>query len=236
MSTPGTPTIARGILARGSADLHARSPRIFLICLACSCAVTAAFLLSPLPAGRRQEITREPPPVIITLQNIPETFQTVARPASPKPFIPSAAPVPTDAPAPEATTVPDTKLDRNAAPEAPPALIVPERSGPPPSAAAVEKEVYEFFSVEEPPKPLVTVSPEYPEMAKRAGIQGIVYLKVLVNRAGRVDSVEVQKGPEIFLKPAVAAAKQTTFKSARQNDRPVACWVVIPFRFVLKKE
>jgi protein TonB len=220
-----------------TSDLHRRSPRIFLACLATAILVTGFLLTIPLP--ERRAVKRPPtiPPVVIQLQDIPETRQTRPAPAPLKPFIPSALPIAADNLPPDTFTVPDTRLDLEATPEALPMLPVPSPGGTaPPTAAAEEKEVFEFYSVEEKPKRLSTVVPEYPEIAKRTGIEGTVLLKLLVNREGRVDSVKVQKGPEVFQKAAITAARKTVFSPARQNDRPVACWVVIPFRFVLDRE
>ena len=217
-------------------DLHERSPRIFLACLAAATLVTAIFLILPFPESRPSGRPPVAPPVVIHLQNIPETRQVVRTPAPPKPFIPSALPVAADDIPPDTLTVPDTRLDQDAAPVAPPAILIPETGvNTPPTAAREEREVFELYSVEEKPKRLNTVVPDYPDMAKRAGIGGTVFLKLLVNREGHVDSVEVQKGPEVFQKAAIEAARKTLFSPARQNDRPVACWVVIPFRFVLKR-
>ena len=219
-----------------NADLHGKSTRIFLVCLGIAFLFTSVILLYPLASKLKAEKPPAVPPVIITLQNIPETRQVVRTPAPPKPFIPSALPIASDDLPPDTLSIADTRLDLDAVPEAPPAVLVPESAGAPPSAAAEEKEVYEFFSVEEQPKRLNAVTPEYPETAKRAGIEGTVMLKVLVNKTGKVDSVEVQKGPAVFHKSAAAAARATTFKPARQNDRAVACWVVMPFRFSITKQ
>ena len=79
-----------------------------------------------------------------------------------------------------------------------------------------------------------TVVPEYPQIAKDSHVQGTVYVKVLVNETGVVDSVEVVKGPVVFHKSSLKAAKAIKFKPAKINDRPVSCWVIIPFKFELK--
>ena len=65
----------------------------------------------------------------------------------------------------------------------------------------------------------------------RAGIGGTVTLKVLVNTEGTVDSVAVMDGPEMLVDAAMDAARVTTFTPARHLDRPVACWVLLPYRF-----
>jgi protein TonB len=78
------------------------------------------------------------------------------------------------------------------------------------------------------------VIPEYPEIARKAGIEGKVFTKLLVNQQGRVDSVAVLKGPEVFIDATVKAAGQLRFKPARQNDKPVRVWVSQVFVFRLK--
>lgn len=214
-----------------AADLHRKSPRIFAVSLLIAAGFTAFLLTRGFPVLSKSARTVTAPPVIIHLQNIPQTRQVIRTPAPPKPFIPEARPVATDAPLPENATIADTKLEIETVPEAPPAILIPA-----PHAGVTEEEVFEFFTVEEPPKRKTAIPPEYPEMARRAGIEGTVYLKVLVNARGTVDSVEVQSGPAIFHKPAEAAARATAFTPALQNDRPVACWVMMPFRFVISRE
>jgi protein TonB len=225
---------------RPGSSLHRQSPRIFLSCLAAAAAFTAIVLILPLPRIDSAERNVTPPPVIIQLQNIPETRQVMRTPAPPKPFIPQALPIASDEILPDRITIQDTRLDLAESPVAPPAILMPDSGAAGgagiPSAEGEEQEIFEYFNVEEPPKRKNTVSPEYPEMAKRAGIEGTVLLKVLVNRTGAVDSIEVQSGPSIFHKPAIAAAKATSFTPARQNDKAVSCWVVMPFRFVVAKK
>jgi protein TonB len=128
---------------------------------------------------------------------------------------------------PDEITIEDTNLVVETAPEAPAVMFAPD-SG----ADNIEDEVFEYYAVEEPPKRINVVSPVYPEMAERAGLKGTVVLKVLVNTIGAVDSVEVVEGPEIFHKASVTAAHKTKFTPARHNDRPVSCWIIMPFRFV----
>ncbi len=108
-----------------------------------------------------------------------------------------------------------------------------ELEAPPPPK--VEK-TYEFFAVEVKPKVVKQVEPQYPELARKAGIEGRVFVKVLVNEQGRVDTVIVLKATNpIFIKPAVAAAKQFVFTPGRQRDKPVKVWVAIPFIFRLEQ-
>jgi TonB family protein len=216
-----------------SADLHRKSPRIFLISLAIALAVTVPMLFFPLHCGENGERSISPPPVIVLLQNIMETRQVVRTPAPRKTFIPSAQPIASDkAIIPDNVTIPDTKLDTEAVPQAPPTLLVPYKGGADTlqSTPGEGKSSNEFI----PPKRINTIIPEYPEMASRSGIEGTVYLKLLVNSRGMVDSVEVQRGPKVFQKSAVDAARATKFTPARKNDTAVAWWVFLPFRFVIE--
>ncbi len=211
-----------------SADLHKKSPQIFLLCLIVSIFFTSILITISIPQKNFLEDKIDIPPVIIHLENIPETRQRAMVPAPTKPFIPSGAPIESDNLLPDEITIEDTKLDFDATPEAPPALLVPGIG-----AEKEENEVFEFFTVEEIPKRLDNVVPEYPEIARRAGIEGTVTLKVLVNVTGVVDSVEVIEGLDVFIKSATDAARATKFTPAKHNDRNVACWVIMPFRFLL---
>ncbi len=211
-----------------SADLHKKSPGIFWGSLIFSIVLTVIIIKTPFTYKNVRDNNIDIPPVIIHLENIPETSQRVQMPAPPKPFLTSGAPLEVDDILPDNVTIEDTKLEVDVFPEAPPAVFIPENG-----AADEEKEFFEFYEVEELPERLQNILPEYPEMAERAGIQGTVTLKVLINKTGAVDSVVVIEGPEILRNAAVKAAESTTFSPAKYNNRTVACWVIMPFKFVL---
>ena len=94
-------------------------------------------------------------------------------------------------------------------------------------------DVGEFVPVEEIPAPVEQPKPVYPEVARQAGIEGVVYIQVLVDRAGKVRDVKIVKGPEIFHEAARVAAWKSVWRPAIQNHKPVAVWVAYPVRFVL---
>jgi protein TonB len=92
----------------------------------------------------------------------------------------------------------------------------------------------DFVPVEKEPVPIKRVEPKYPELAQRAGLEGKVWVKIWVDKEGKVKQVVVLKSDaEIFNEPAVEAAKQWVFTPAYMNNGPVAVWVSIPFRFKL---
>jgi len=92
----------------------------------------------------------------------------------------------------------------------------------------------EFVAVEIEPVAIVQVKPEYPDIAQRAEVEGTVYVKVLVDKEGKVKKAVPVEGPEIFYEEAIKASMQWVFKPAIQHDQPVSVWVVIPFRFDVK--
>ncbi len=92
-----------------------------------------------------------------------------------------------------------------------------------------------FIPYETPPQPVKPIIPAYPEMARKAGIEGMVILLVLIDKEGKVRDVQVRKGIGAGLdEAAVAAVRQTPFTPAIQNSRPVAVWMSVPIRFRLR--
>jgi len=109
-----------------------------------------------------------------------------------------------------------------------------ELEAPPPPKV---EETYEFYAVEIKPQVLQKVEPPYPDIARKAGIEGKVYVKVLVDTLGNVTTVQVLKSSNpIFEQPAIEAAKKWKFKPGYQRDRPVRVWVAIPFIFKLSQK
>lgn len=213
-----------------SNSLHRKSPAFFFISMGVSLALTAAVLVTPYRVSQKK-MTARPAPVIISMQNIPKTMQTVTAPA---PVLSTPLEIADDL-MPDDITIGSTTLDLQATtPAAPPpaAPVVVKKE----EAARVEEEIFEFIAVEEKPSILENAVPQYPEAARRSGIEGTVFVAVVVNREGKVISAEVLKGPTELHEAALEAARATKFKPARQNDRPVSCKVVLPFRFVLEKK
>jgi protein TonB len=93
----------------------------------------------------------------------------------------------------------------------------------------------EFIPVEKPPAIVKKVMPEYPEMAVRAGLEGTVWVKILVDKDGKPKkAVVVKSTAEMFDEAALTAAMGFLFTPAVMNQGPVKVWVSIPFKFQLK--
>ncbi|GAB5465388.1 MAG: hypothetical protein Kapaf2KO_08240 [Candidatus Kapaibacteriales bacterium] len=76
----------------------------------------------------------------------------------------------------------------------------------------------------------------YPEMAKKAGIEGKVIIRALIDKDGSVKKTQVLKSDNSILEPAAldAIRKARKFTIATQNGRPVQYWTTIPFTFKLR--
>ncbi len=75
---------------------------------------------------------------------------------------------------------------------------------------------------------------EYPKMAMKQGIEGVVYLELFIDEYGNIRRVNVLKDPGYgFADAAVAALEGITCKPALMNDKPVAVRFRYPVRFVL---
>ena len=91
----------------------------------------------------------------------------------------------------------------------------------------------EYVYVEELPEALTKVPPEYPDEARKAGVDGTVMLQALVGTGGDVEDVRVQKSVPMLDAAAIAAVRQWHFKPGRTKTEPVAVWVAIPIKFSL---
>jgi protein TonB len=89
--------------------------------------------------------------------------------------------------------------------------------------------------VEEYPVAITRVKPIYPEIALRAGVEGVVKVRALVGRDGRVvDAIVHPKfSIPILDQAAVEAVRKWVFKPALANHRPVPVWVAVDVRFRL---
>jgi TonB family protein len=88
---------------------------------------------------------------------------------------------------------------------------------------------------EQYPVAVTQITPEYPEIGREAGVEGLVVVKVLVGKDGRVLDARLDEKHQVPLlnEAALAAARQWVFTPALANGRPVAVWSAIPFHFRL---
>ncbi len=163
---------------------------------------------------------------LVDVEDIVNTEQKTAPPPPPKPPIPIEAPSDEDL---EDVEIEDTELD-----------VEEEVAAPPPPQEEEEEVQLDFFmAVEEMPAPIGGIQAIqrriiYPEIAKRAGVQGRVYIKAFVDETGTVKKAEVIKGIGAGCdEAAIAAVMKTKFKPGRQRGKPVRVQVSIPILFKL---
>jgi protein TonB len=94
-----------------------------------------------------------------------------------------------------------------------------------------------FVAFDKPPVPKHLAMPSYPELAREAGIEGVVYVKVLIDENGKVTWVAVLESnvTDSMNRSALDAARRCRFEPAKQRNKPVPVVVVIPFEFRLEK-
>ncbi len=92
----------------------------------------------------------------------------------------------------------------------------------------------DFVAVEQQPVIINKVIPVYPDLAKKAGLEGKVIVKGLIDETGVVKKVVVLSGDEMFKDAAVQALYATKFKPAINGNRAVKVWITYPFIFRLK--
>jgi TonB family protein len=97
-------------------------------------------------------------------------------------------------------------------------------------------EAVDFIKVERRPELIRKVIPDYPEMARAAGIEGKVVVSMVVDILGNVAHAEVYatSGNSLLDRAAVEAALKCGFTPGFQRDRPVVVRnVILPFNFRL---
>jgi protein TonB len=86
----------------------------------------------------------------------------------------------------------------------------------------------------EPAVVATRVEPAYPDLPRRAGVEGTVELEVSIDASGRVTDVEVLRGLPMGLSDAaVEAVRKWTWKPARSPSGPVASRRTVRIRFTL---
>jgi len=98
----------------------------------------------------------------------------------------------------------------------------PARTPPPPAAA------HGPF-----PPPVQYAPPEYPRAARDAGVQGTVWVQVLINQAGRVLDAKVSRGIPGLDAAALACVRRWIFATRMQDGRPSPSAFEVPVRFAL---
>jgi protein TonB len=201
-------------------DLGATPRVVFEVSLAVSlaCCILTFVLF---PSVERSTVSASAAKEFVEFEDIEHTRQENRPPPPPRPPIPIEAPSDED--------VDDVDLASSE-------INVGEDIAPPPPANEDAEEEY-FVAVEDMPEPIggmvaIHNNVIYPEIAKRAGVQGRVYVIAFVNDKGEVTKTEVLKGIGAGCdEAAMAAVRKARFIPGRQRGKPVNVRVSIPIRF-----
>ncbi|OGC94483.1 MAG: hypothetical protein A2W25_01495 [candidate division Zixibacteria bacterium RBG_16_53_22] len=90
---------------------------------------------------------------------------------------------------------------------------------------------------DEPPVIVSQMTPSYPDLAERAGIEGFAWIKAFINNEGSVlDVIAVKSSPPDvgFEEAAITAANQTVWRPAISNGIPIGVWITYKVEFKLK--
>ena len=184
--------------------------------------------------GRVLKYSELGPPPSITNEAPPQI--SLAGPVAP-PTVGVPVPVPDEQAPPEATIATQQEMSQQQAP-----ALASDLGGQATITQDIKIESDEepgmdaFIAVEKYPEMVVSVKPEYPEIAKRAGITGKVFVKVLVDKEGKPRrAVVVKSDSDLFNEAAIAAAMKSAFTPALQNNHPIAVWIVLPYKFQLSE-
>ena len=151
-------------------------------------------------------------PAVLAAPPSPASVATAGEPTT-APKTAPAMPASTGSPAPSATS--SAASVHAATPAEPPSL-------------PVSQPVFNAAYLDNP-------APAYPVLSRRAGEQGHVLLRVLVNAAGRADEVQVRgsSGSTRLDEAACNTVRRWRFEPARRGEQAVPAWVLIPVSFSL---
>ncbi len=100
---------------------------------------------------------------------------------------------------------------------------------PPPEVA---RESAPFVAVQEDPKIVRLEKPRLPDIVLKNHISGEVTAKVLIDRDGKPQEVQiVSSTSSVFEQPVIDAIGRSSFSPGMMGSGPVAAWMLIPFRF-----
>ncbi len=85
------------------------------------------------------------------------------------------------------------------------------------------------------PLKLHDVAPVYPELARRARVQGLVIISCVIDADGRVAEAAVLRGVPLLDTAALEAVRQWTYRPTLLNGSPVAVVMTVTVQFTLRR-
>ena len=218
------------------ADLKRKYPLFLQLGLLASLALMVAAFTVPYSGGS-EVVVMDDAQEIIELEDIEQT-QQIQPPPPPPPAPPPPQEVPDDIEI-EEEVIEEIDLDLTDTPPPPPAPPAPPAAPPPPpEPEPTEPEIFEVAEVQ--PEligglPGLQSRVEYPEFARRAGIEGQVVVQFVVDERGNVvDPVVLRSPNELLSEAALTAVRESRFTPGQQRGRPVKVRFAVPVTFRLR--
>ncbi|MBN1337689.1 MAG: energy transducer TonB [Bacteroidales bacterium] len=98
-----------------------------------------------------------------------------------------------------------------------------------------KQESFNATPYDEAPRATNKMKLKYPEDALNKGIEGVVSLKVLIDRKGIVKNVEIVNSIPELDKAAIEAVENLKFTPGKYKGKPVDVWIRIPVTFSIEK-
>lgn len=114
----------------------------------------------------------------------------------------------------------------------------PSGVGPPTSGAGRRPGPDSLILLDVEPRFVLEVKPKYPSLAQRANLEGIVWLKILIDEHGVPIDVVLFKDSGTnagFEEAALIAAWKCRFTPAIKDNRAIKVWVSVPFEFIIRR-
>jgi len=106
------------------------------------------------------------------------------------------------------------------------------------SECGIEPKSEEFVKVDSAPTVDLEVLQKnvvYPEIARKAGVEGTVMVRALISKSGKVIKTIISSSDsDLFNKSAQKAVKKAKFTPAKDKGEAVCCWVTLPIKYKLK--
>jgi TonB family protein len=81
------------------------------------------------------------------------------------------------------------------------------------------------------PRLITRAMPEYPLVARQAGIQGDVVVNTTIDQKGDVVDMKVISGPAMLRGPALAALRRWKYEPSTLNGQPISVQMLVTIKF-----
>jgi protein TonB len=77
------------------------------------------------------------------------------------------------------------------------------------------------------------VQPQYPQLARQARVQGVVVLRAVISREGKIENLQLVTGHPLLVQSAMEAVRQWRYRPYFLNNEPVEVETQVTVNFTL---